>query len=240
MASTTSAQRAAEQKAAQTARQREAENAARAAAQRQLQQNAIRQASANRAKNPGTPPTGVLGSSPLAPGPGAPAKGLLPGAGAVGAGGAPTEPPPAPREPFKWSPDAAYNDRVATNKKVYDDAIADLDKSERNTKFEYGIDDPTNPFSRSTELKRLALAQSGRTAVSMNSAGLAFSGANLRAIARNKRNEDEASARLRQAYQAALDAIASARKRAGTDEETEDSRAKQESYDRQMAAYNAS
>lgn len=222
----TPAQRA----AAAAAATRAAQEAASKKAAQQKTANAIRTASQNRATVPpaaglldptgGANTTKGIGSTPLAP--------------PVGADAAPV------RQPFSYVPDSGYNDEVALNKKRYDDTTGNLDKTESTTKFDYGFDDPTNPNSRVTEMKRQFLAKSNGDQVNLNSRGMLFSGANLRAIDRNKRNEDKGSADLRAAYDAALDAIRRARVGAQTDREGADLAAGQNSYNRQLAIYNGS
>lgn len=216
--------------AAEKQAQQNAQRAAAAAAQRQAQANAIRQASANRGSG-AVPNAGLL--DPLGGGNG------MKGADPVGAA-VPSEPAAPPRKPFEFAPDSGYNDAVAVNKKRYDDSMTALQKAGDATAFDYGFDDPTNPFSRVAEQKKFYLAQGKKSDTSLNSRGMLLSGANLRAIDRNKRNEDKSSTELRAAYQAALDAIRRARGNAGTDQEEANLRARQDSYDRQLAAYNAS
>lgn len=200
--------------------QREAERAAaERERQRAAQQDAINSARANAGPAKGIPWPG--GSS-------AASGGVTPSA---------PEPAPSPRAPFQWNPDSIYNDTVGLNQRRYEQAIGSLDDTERKTKFEYGFEDPTNPFSRVGELKRgfLALGKSSQT--SLNSRGMLYSGANLRSIARNKRNEDQANASLRQAYEAALESIRQQRLNAKTSQEQADLAARQASFDRQFAAY---
>lgn len=167
------------------------------------------------------------------------------------ANGLPPFQPPAPvgstpvgaapvRTPFQYTPDSGYNDAIALNKKNYDDTITNLGVDETKTKYDYGFDDPTNPNSRISELKRLFLAQKGAADVSLNSRGLGLSGAMLRAIDRNKHNQDKSAGDLRAAYDAALLAISRAKTKAGTDKETADLGAGTDSFNRQLGIYNAS
>lgn len=208
-----------------TAAQRRAIEAA--AAERARQQSS-HQTAVNTAKSQG-PPKGL-------PAPAPPAKGIpWPG----GSSTAPAAPAAPARAPFQWTPDSGYNDAVGLNKRAYDETIGNLDTDERNTKFDFGVDDPTNPFSRMSELKRTYLAQGRGSSVSLANRGQLYSGANLNAIARNKRNEEHSTADLRQAYEAALEAIRRGRVTAKTKQETDDLGAYQSSFDRQLGAFNA-
>lgn len=148
--------------------------------------------------------------------------------------------PAAPRTPFQFTPDSGYNDTLALNKKRYDDRLTNIGTDETKTKFDFGFDDPTNPFSRVTEMKRQFLAKSKGDATSINSRGMTLSGANLRLLDRNKRSADKGGQDLRNAYEAALEALRRQRVAAGTDKEGQDLGAWQDSYNRQLAAYNAS
>lgn len=208
-----------------------ATKAAQEAAKKAALQAAIRAAAANRARAGGAQPTipgglSTNGSTAM--------KGVLP------VGAAPPAPDPPVRPPFQYVPDAGYNDDVALNKKRFDDTSGNLDKTETTTKFDYGFDDVTNPFSRSTELKRQWLAKGGADQVNLNSMGMSLSGANLRALDRNKRGQDKDTASLRAAYDAALEVIRRGRVQASTDKEAADLAAGQNSFNRQLAIYNGS
>lgn len=147
---------------------------------------------------------------------------------------------PPPRPAYQWTPDAQYNDEIGFHKKTHDDTYGALDTAERNTKFEYGIDDPTNAFSRVAEQKRLFLNRGSATSASMNNRGQLQSGAYMQKVANQKRDQDAADQALRRAYEDALDRIRNARTQADRDRERDDIASHGASNDRQKSAYDAS
>lgn len=115
--------------------------------------------------------------------------------------------------PRAFAPDSGYNDAVDFAQRRHDQTVGEVGDDTRKTKFEFGFDDPTNPFSRVNEAKKLFLASGRRNGTVMGSMGSQlFSGANQRALARNQRNEAANTAQMRAAYEAALEAL----KRRGT------------------------
>ena len=122
---------------------------------------------------------------------------------------------PAPAPPV-WSPDSGYNNEVDVSQRAHDRVIGALNDQERTTKYDYGYDDPTNPFSRVNELKRNFLANGLRVGNGLAAIGQGLSGARQRAISRNQRNESAANAQLRAAYEAALSSLKAQRGSADT------------------------
>jgi len=159
---------------------------------------------------------------------GTPAPGEAPGpAGPPAPGEAPAPPPRV------WAPDSGYNDAVGLAKRRYEGTIGELDTAERTTKFEYGYDDPTNPFSRVGEMKRAYLNRGKSITGNLAARGQLYSGYHQAKQASNQRAQSKDAAALRQAYDAALDAIRGRRVRAGVEREEGELGARNESMARQ-------
>lgn len=124
---------------------------------------------------------------------------------------APAAPPAAPT----FQPDSAYNNDVDFADRQHTQTIGDIGEAEKKTKYDYGFDDPTNPFSRVNEAKKLYLANSNRSNTAMSSMGQSTSGAYQRAILRDTHNEEKGNASLRAAYEDALAELK--RRRTGAD-----------------------
>jgi hypothetical protein len=157
--------------------------------------------------------------------------------GGSGATAYPTAPAaPAPAPPV-WSPDSGFNNDVDFAQRQFDQGNADINTDESKIKYEFGFDDPTNPFSRVNEAKKQFLANARRTGTvfgSMNGNTGIFSGANARAIQRNTDNEARGNAALRAAYAAALEGIRRRRTDANFGLEEAKRVAYQNSYGRQF------
>lgn len=104
-------------------------------------------------------------------------------------------------------PDALYNDQVATAEAKGETKLSQLGEQERGVKFDFGIEDPTNPFSRVNGLKSAFLARQKAASAGLASQGQLYSGAHERAVTRTRRDEEEARAQLRQQYDAAINQI---------------------------------
>lgn len=120
--------------------------------------------------------------------------------------------PPAAPKPAKpvgraAQPDSLYHGAVDLANRVQSQRLGALDTEERSVRHEFGIDDPTNPFSRAEGLKRAFLARQKAASVSLASEGHLYSGAHERALARTRREEEEARANLRGAYEQAIGQI---------------------------------
>lgn len=147
------------------------------------------------------------------PGFGAPPK---PGAGRV---------KPAARRPEgrRAQPDALYNERVDIADRKGSERLGQLDSQEQAVKKDFGIDDPTSPFSRMEGLKRSFLQRYRGVSAGLAAQGHLYSGQHERALARTRREEEEARANLRARYDEAIGAIGAAR--AGVKFDTEEQRA---------------
>lgn len=133
-----------------------------------------------------------------------------PNAGKPGLGAAPNAPRPAPPGQHA-APDAAYNNAVDTSRRQEQSSLEGLDASEQATRHEFGIDDPTNPFSRAEGLKRSFLAKQKAASTGLAGQGKLYSGTHERAMSRTRREEEAARAELRGAYEGALRSIGEAR-----------------------------
>jgi hypothetical protein len=158
---------------------------------------------------------GALGGPAPTVGPGAPQK---PGLG--GGPAAPAAPKPAaPRA--RPEGDSQYNDRIANVDRREEERLGELEGQSTAIEHEFGINDPTNPFSRAEGLKRAFLArQKGRSA-GLASQGQLYSGAHERAMSRTRLEEEQARAELRSAYDQAQAGISSAERGVKWDTEEE-------------------
>jgi hypothetical protein len=148
-------------------------------------------------------------------------------------GGINFNPAAPPAAPPTWQPDSGYNDAVALAKRRFEGTIGDLDTEGRQTEFEYGFNDPTNPFSRVNEAKRDFLTKGKQITGGLANRGNLYSGVHQARLDVNRRNEDKNMAAMRAAYQARLDSIRSRRTGAQTTREEEELRARIESMGRQ-------
>lgn len=150
-----------------------------------------------------------------------------------GQGPAPAPQARAAQEPVgqHMEPDALYNNVVDLADRKQTQRLGELSGQERELKFEFGIDDPTNPFSRAEGLKRSYLARQKAVSAGLASQGQLYSGAHERAVSRTRRQEEEARAELRRAYESGINTIGSAR--AGVKFETEEQ--KQQAFEDWLA-----
>ena len=128
------------------------------------------------------------------------------------------EAPAAPAAPT-FVPDAAYNDALAIAHQNYVNALGGLDTQEAQTKYDYGFDNPANPFSKVNELKRQYLNQGRYIGNSLGARGQLYSSARTKALAANSRNQDKDYANLRLAYDRLLGQIGAQRTADGTAEQ---------------------
>lgn len=130
-------------------------------------------------------------------------------------------PAPAPAlAPAAPTFDSSYYNDTGLSNRSYESRIADIDQQERAVKFDFGFDDPTNPFSRIAELKRRYLQQGQRTTAGLAAGGHLYSSSHQNEQAFNRRNEEGDTSRLRSAYQNALNSLAAARTQAGIDRDS--------------------
>ena len=141
----------------------------------------------------------------------------------LGAKAAP--PKAAPPKPVGRSaqPDSAYNTRVDIAERQGEERLSQLQGQEQAIKHDFGIEDPTNPFSRAEGLKRMFLAKYRGQSAGIAAQGHLYSGQHERALARTRREEEEARANLRSNYEQAIGAIGAAK--AGVRFDTEEQRA---------------
>lgn len=104
-------------------------------------------------------------------------------------------------------PDTAYNSEVGLAQRQFEHGQSQLNDQERRTRHEFGIDDPTNPFSRLAELKRTYLNQGKARSANIASQGALYSGQHQASLRNNRRNQEKASAGLRSEYEQLLSGI---------------------------------
>lgn len=149
-------------------------------------------------------------------------KGVLsPPAPAAPAPAAPT-PPPAPEPKREFSPDSIYNTGIGQNKTNFDNTISNIGVDESKTKYDFGFDDPTNPFSRALEQKKHFLVTGMARSNQMAARGQLFSGANAKQQSDLGREQEKQTAALKAAYADAIEALKRRRTTAGTDKEAAD------------------
>lgn len=136
----------------------------------------------------------------------------------------------APAAPV-WAPDSGYNDAVAMAKRRYEGTIGGLDAEERETNFAYN--DPTNPFNRINEAKRIFLQRGKAITGGLASRGQLYSGVHQARLDVNRRNEEKDAASAKAEYEKRLADIRSRRTTAQTSREEEELRARLESMARQ-------
>lgn len=119
----------------------------------------------------------------------------------------------APKPPTAQKPefDKPYYDRLARADERYTGDITQLEGDEAHVKYDFGIDDPTNPFSRVAGLKKAFLQRAKGTTNSLAAGGQLYSGTHQRAQEGVRLDEAEANQRLNDDYRRTLDGIAAAR-----------------------------
>lgn len=145
-----------------------------------------------------------------------------PGLGAPPAQVAPA-PRPAPPAGQHMEPDPAYLSRIDIADRKEARSLGDLDTAERGIRHDFGIDDPTNPFSRAEGLKQAFLARRKAASAGLASQGQLYSGAHERALSRTRNQEEAARAELRRTYEGAIGEVGE--QRAGVKFATEEERA---------------
>lgn len=128
--------------------------------------------------------------------------------------GAPANTPAAPAAPAApkpqgqhAAPDSLYQNQVDNSTKRERDSLTALDAQEVAVKNDFGIDDPSNPFSRANGLKRAFLARQRGQSAGLASQGQLYSGAHERAMARTRFDEAQARDELRRSYESAIGTI---------------------------------
>jgi hypothetical protein len=150
--------------------------------------------------------------------------GAKPGLGA----GPPKKKPPRTSAPAakpvgrSSQPDSAYYDKVDLAAREGESRLGQLEGQEQAVKHDFGIEDPTNPFSRAEGLKRMFLQRFRGRSAGIAAQGHLYSGQHERALARTRRDEEEARAGLRSSYDQAIGQIGAAK--AGVKFETEEQR----------------
>lgn len=119
-------------------------------------------------------------------------------------------------------PDSLYNDRVDLAGRQEESRLGQLEGQEQAVKHDFGIEDPTSPFSRAEGLKRMFLQRFRGASAGLAAQGHLYSGQHERALARTRRDEEEARAGLRSQYDAAIGQIGAAK--AGVKFDTEEQR----------------
>lgn len=121
------------------------------------------------------------------------------------------------------APDSTYNDAVDLAGRKEERRLTELGGQEEAVKREFGIEDPTDPFSRANALKSAFLTRQKAASAGLASQGQLYSGAHERSLSRTRREEEEARHGLRQAYEGAIGAIGA--EKAGVKFATEEERA---------------
>lgn len=127
--------------------------------------------------------------------------------GLGGAGGSAHHAPAAPRPHVAPQPDSLYNSQIDLANRQQQASLNDLQGQERSIKYDFGLEDPTNPFSRANALKQAFLAKYKGESASLASQGHLYSGAHERALARTRLEEEHARADLRSAYERAINTV---------------------------------
>lgn len=115
--------------------------------------------------------------------------------------------PPKPVVGQHAEPDSIYEGAVDRSKRREEYGLSQLGDQERSVRFDFGIDDPSNPNSRVNGLKNAFLARRKAASVNLASQGQLYSGAHERALDRTRREEEGARAQLRQAFNNAINSI---------------------------------
>lgn len=155
---------------------------------------------------------------------GAPSKGMAQaGKPALGAAGKGPSTRTVERVAAPMTPDSTYLGAVDLAERRGTERLGQLEGREAGIKREFGIEDPTDPFSRVNALKQTFLARGKAASVNLASQGQLNSGAHERAISRTRREEEAARAELRRAYDSAIGEVGAAK--AGVKFDTEEQRA---------------
>ena len=131
----------------------------------------------------------------------------------------------APKRPAvgeRFAPDAAYNQQVDIAERKGEQRLAELGNQENDIKREFGIEDPTEPFSRANTLKQSFLARQKAASASLASQGQLYSGSHERALSRTRREEEQARSELRRVYEGAIGQVGA--EKAGVKFNTEEER----------------
>lgn len=106
--------------------------------------------------------------------------------------------PPKPQAPQAMPFDAIYQGDTALAQRAYGNAQANLEYQRLRTRQEYGIDDPSDPFSKAASLKRNYEQGQRRT---LNTAGNnLYSSAGQRNLDEGTRGYNQAYSGLRRSY----------------------------------------
>lgn len=125
----------------------------------------------------------------------------------------PPMPAPAPSKPpvgHPAAPDSLYYRQVDLANRQQESRLGQLSGQEQSIRHDFGIDDPTNPFSRAEGLKRAFLARQKATSATLASEGHLYSGQHERALARTRFDEEQARAELRSAFDQAIGQVGAA------------------------------
>lgn len=119
-------------------------------------------------------------------------------------------------------PDSTYYANVDLADREAAERLGQLEGQEQAVKHDFGIEDPTNPFSRVEGLKRMFLQRFRGASAGLAARGHLYSGQHERALARTRRDEEEARAGLRSQYENVIGQIGAAK--AGVKFDTEEQR----------------
>lgn len=104
-------------------------------------------------------------------------------------------------------PDSRYYEQVDKINTHETEGLSNIAGEKQNVAHEFGIDDPTNPFSRAQGLKKAYLARRKAASAGLASQGQLYSGAHERALAKTRADEEQSYNELRTAYMAALQGL---------------------------------
>lgn len=124
---------------------------------------------------------------------------------------APAAAPAVAPEGQHAAPDSTYNTQYDQATKKGTEGLASLNQQETDIKHDFGIDDPTNPFSRAEGLKKSYLARQKGLSAGLASQGQLYSGTHERAMAKTRFEQEQAYNELRTAYTAAMGGVNSAK-----------------------------
>lgn len=144
------------------------------------------------------------------PGVGAPAV-QKPGLGQPGAAAAKPAAQPQAAVGQHAAPDALYNSQVDLANREGESRLTGLTGQERGLKHEFGIGDPSNPFSRVEGMKRMFLARRKAASAGLAAQGQLYSGTHERALSRTRLEEEQSRAQLRSAFDQAMGGIGNAK-----------------------------
>ena len=132
----------------------------------------------------------------------------------------PVSTPPAPPQAVSAPPlDPSYDSRLGVINREYGDTLAELQNRETQTRQEYGLDDPTNPYSRAALLQKTYENRNRGTVNSMAARGQLYAGATQNALNSNRGAYDQDYDLLRRAQDSTLAEIIAGRRRAATTKE---------------------